>query len=127
MTEFLAWFWLLMLPVLLLGNYSAARWLGPILSRALLAACIFPPLALIAYAGWQLGYAIVNADEVNRNFRQGDLTHFGADLGFFAALTIGFFWISFASFGNALGAIAAHSTDPRPSAKMLSYRDCLVP
>ena len=84
--------WALALLGLLPINYWATRTCGERIGKVFLIISSLPAAALLAFTGFRLGYALLNADEVNRGFRQGDLTYFGADMAFVVSLALAGLW-----------------------------------
>jgi hypothetical protein len=91
------------LLILVALNYWAGRAARPLTARLALITTSLPALALVGFTGWKLGYAIVNAREVNRRFQEGDLTYFGADMAFAVSLAPCAVWVLAAYAGYRLG------------------------
>jgi hypothetical protein len=85
--------WILLLAILAVANYWASRALRPAMRRSVLLTTCLPAIALVSYTGSRLAYAIVNAEDVDRRFRQGDLTYFGADMAFGVCAVLAALWI----------------------------------
>jgi len=96
-------FWPLALLALLPVNYAASRAGRPRIGKLVLIVTSLPAIAAIMWSGFLLAYAIINADEVNRRFRQGDLTYFGTDIAFFSFLLFGGLWVFLAYVGFRWG------------------------
>ena len=90
---------LALLPI----NYVATRTLGPAIGKLVLLITCLPALGLVGFSGFRLGYAIINADEVNRRFREGDTTYFGADMAFAMFALFGSLWVFLAYVGFRWG------------------------
>jgi hypothetical protein len=91
------------LLILIALNYWAAR-AGPhSRGRLGLLTTSLPALGLIAFTGWRFGYAVLNEDEVNRRFHEGDLSYFGADMAFGISVLFGSAWILAAYVGFCWG------------------------
>lgn len=86
-------------PINWLISRSQRRRIG----LAVLLITILPAAALIGFTGYRLAYAIINAGEVNRKFRAGDLTYFGADIAFMGTLLFGGLWVFLAFVGFRWG------------------------
>jgi hypothetical protein len=95
--------WALALLMLMPMNYWAGRRPRAAIGTLILTASSLPAITLVAYTGFRLAYAIVNVDEVNRHFQQGDLTYFGADTAFAMSFLLGGAWILMAYSGFRLG------------------------
>ena len=95
--------WALALLLVAAMNFWASRALRPATGTRVLLITSLPAVALVGYAGVRLAYAIVNADEVNRRFQEGDLTYFGADMAFVMSLLMGALWVLMAYAGFRLG------------------------
>jgi len=95
--------WGFTLLALLPINYAAARAERPAIGRLVLLTTSIPAIALVGFCAFQLAYAIINADEVNRRFQEGDLTYFGADIAFVGSLLLGSLWVGLAYVGFAWG------------------------
>ena len=95
--------WLLALSIVAATNYWASRARRLATGTRVLLITSLPAVALIGYAGVRLAWAIVDAEEVNRRFQEGDLTYFGADMAFVISLLIGALWMLMAYAGFRLG------------------------
>ena len=93
----------LALLALLLINYWATRMRGSRIGKLVLITTSFPAVAVVAFTGFRLGYAVINADDVNRRFQHGDLTYFGADIAFVGSLLLGGLWVFLAYTGFRWG------------------------
>lgn len=97
-----------MIPIIALLMVGPLNWLisrtqGRRTGLMILFFTIIPAAALVAFTGYRLAYAVINADEVNRKFRAGDLTYFGADMAFGMALLFGGLWVFLAFVGFRWG------------------------
>jgi len=93
----------LALLALWLINYLATRIRGSRIGKFVLIVTSFPAATVVAFTGFRLVYAIINADEVNRRFQHGDLTYFGADIAFVGSLLLGGLWVFLAYTGFRWG------------------------
>ena len=91
--------WAAALTILLAVNYRAGRAWRPPLARAAFLATILPAVAVIGWTGSKFAYAVVNEDEVNRRYLEGDLTYFMVDMAFGISLGFGGLWIIVAWIG----------------------------
>jgi hypothetical protein len=90
------------LLALFLVNYLA-RSRGSGIGKIVLIATSLPAAAAVAFTGFRLGYAIINADEVNRRFQHGDLTYFGAGIAFVGSFLLTGLWVFLAYTGFRWG------------------------
>ncbi|WP_114951445.1 hypothetical protein [Sphingosinicella terrae] len=95
--------WAFVLLILTAVNYGASRTLSLAAGALALLITSLPAIALVGFAGFQLAYAVVNADEVNRRFQEGDLTYFGADQAFMISLVFAGVWAFSGYTGFRLG------------------------
>jgi hypothetical protein len=93
----------LALLALLVINYSATRKRGARIGKLVLFATSLPAATIVVFTGFRLGYAIINADQVNRRFQHGDLTYFGADIAFVGSLLLSGLWVFLAYTGFRWG------------------------
>jgi hypothetical protein len=84
-------------------NHVAARARRPSIGKTVFLISILPPLALTAFTGARLAYAVLNRDEVNRRFVEGDLSYFGADMAFGVSLVVSLCWVLLAYAGFRSG------------------------
>jgi hypothetical protein len=91
--------WAVALLILIAVNYRAGRTWSPPVARATFLLTILPAVVLIGWYGAKFAYAIVNSEEVNRRYREGDLTYFMVDTAFAVSLGFGGLWIIVALIG----------------------------